>query len=98
MNELMNTPQKKQRIGHCRIEFFAVKAEIDGLAQKGWMWRHIYDLLIAEKRITMSHRTFMRYVHAKPKIRRRGETASSARGVSAEFSHNKIIDDESSLI
>lgn len=88
----------RKRIGQCRIEFFAVKNEVDGLAQKGWMWRHIYDHLVAEKKITMSHRTFMRYVHAKPKIHRRTEIASVARGHSAEFSHNKIIDDESTLI
>lgn len=87
-----------KRIGQCRIEYFAAKAEIDALVQKGWMWRHIYDHLIAEKRITMSHRTFMRYVHSKPKIRRRAETASAPRGLSSEFSHSKIVEDESSLI
>lgn len=88
----------ERRIGQCRIEYFAVKAEIDALVQKGWMWRHIYDHLIAEKRITMSHRTFMRYVHSRPKIRRRAETANPANGLSPEFTHSKTIDDESSLI
>jgi hypothetical protein len=86
------------RRGKCRIEYFAMKEEINQLSAKGWMWRHIYDLLVSKEKITMSYCTFLRYVHAKPTPRSNANPAPTPRTHAKEFSHNKIIDDESSLI
>ena len=89
------------RRGKCRIEYFAMAAEINQLAAKGWLWRHIYDHLKAEAKITMSYCTFWRYVRSKPKTGLAGSPialAPTPRIQSREFIHNKLVEDESSLI
>lgn len=45
-----------------RVEFFAVKEEIQELIQKGYGYKMIHEKLTADKKITMTYTTFYHYL------------------------------------
>lgn len=53
---------KNIKYGQARVQFFALVSEVKDLFEKGYTARTIYEEFTGQEKITMSYRTFSRYV------------------------------------
>lgn len=65
------------RKGAARIEFYAVKDDVERLFAAGYNIRLAYEELVAQKKITMSYAAFNGYVNKAKNKKPRQEDASA---------------------
>ncbi|HIX41437.1 MAG TPA: TraK family protein [Candidatus Desulfovibrio intestinigallinarum] len=61
----MSFPKKRLRSGFARVEFLAVRQEIEDLISKGYSIKTVHEMLQKDGKISMSYDAFRRFVTGK---------------------------------
>ena len=70
-------PHKKKRVAYtARVEYLAVKAEVDRMLDQGHRVKAIFEEMIRNGRITISYSTFCEYVRGGGRRPQKGERRS----------------------
>lgn len=88
---------KNIRYGQARVQFIALMSEVKELFEKGYTAQNLYDEFRKSGKITMSYRTFSRYIRTmvkkitqKSKIIKAEETVQENKNEKQEISVKKF--------